>query len=260
VVLASNDRVDPDLTNLVELADPAQQYSFTFDGNAQVLDHILISESIAPLFRDFAFARNGADFPESLRNDASRPERLSDHDMPIAYFCLQQTPAVTASLDRIMRVSRNQGTFAVGFTAANNCETELDVLAVIAIPEGAESFRVFDGDEEDGESDEDELADGCSSIVIDFARQRITLTGEDPDDLRALLERLLADGGAAVAAGQNVELTQRIGTGPAASRYRFDYQNGVLVGVKAPRLELEVTASDSLGNSSVATALPAFGR
>jgi hypothetical protein len=32
------------------------------------------------------YGRNGADFPESYRNDATRPERVSDHDMPVAYF------------------------------------------------------------------------------------------------------------------------------------------------------------------------------
>jgi uncharacterized repeat protein (TIGR01451 family) len=37
-------------------------------------------------FAGFTYARSNADFPESMRSDASRPERLSDHDMPVAYF------------------------------------------------------------------------------------------------------------------------------------------------------------------------------
>jgi len=43
----------------------------------------------------FAYARNDADFPEVFRNDPNRPERISDHDMPVAYFTLPEaTPPV----------------------------------------------------------------------------------------------------------------------------------------------------------------------
>jgi predicted extracellular nuclease len=86
VVLASGDLVDPDLANLVELAPADQRYSFSFDGNAQVLDHVLATQNLLPHFRDFAYARNDTDFPESFRNDPTRPERISDHDVPVAYF------------------------------------------------------------------------------------------------------------------------------------------------------------------------------
>jgi hypothetical protein len=86
VVFASDDLLNPNLRNLVELAPAGEQYSFTFDGNAQVLDHILITPNLFERFRSMSYGRNGADFPESYRGDASRPERVSDHDMPVAYF------------------------------------------------------------------------------------------------------------------------------------------------------------------------------
>ena len=41
----------------------------------------------------FATARLDSDFPDSLRNDPNRPERISDHDAPVAYFRL---PVLTA--------------------------------------------------------------------------------------------------------------------------------------------------------------------
>jgi hypothetical protein len=85
-VFASDDLLNPNLRNLVELAPAGEQYSFTFDGNAQVLDHILITPNLFERFRSMSYGRNGADFPESYRGDASRPERVSDHDMPVAYF------------------------------------------------------------------------------------------------------------------------------------------------------------------------------
>jgi uncharacterized repeat protein (TIGR01451 family) len=86
VVLASSDLVNPDLTDLVDLAPANQRYSFLFGGNAQELDHILVTANLLPRFNALNYARSNADFPEIYRTDANRPERLSDHDMPVAYF------------------------------------------------------------------------------------------------------------------------------------------------------------------------------
>ncbi len=86
VVLASADLVNPDLTDLIELVAAPQRYSYSFNGNAQAIDHELVN---APLLRHFSklvYARTNADFPETWRNDSTRPERLSDHDPAVAYF------------------------------------------------------------------------------------------------------------------------------------------------------------------------------
>ncbi|MEJ7618694.1 MAG: lamin tail domain-containing protein [Pyrinomonadaceae bacterium] len=88
VALASADLVNPDLFDAAELAPAGERYSFLFDGNAQTLDHILVSESFRPNLSRFAHARSNADFPEIFRNDALRPERISDHDALVAYFTL----------------------------------------------------------------------------------------------------------------------------------------------------------------------------
>ncbi|MGH9792477.1 MAG: lamin tail domain-containing protein, partial [Candidatus Acidiferrales bacterium] len=96
VVLASPDLVDPDLANLVHQAAAEQRYSFTFDGHAQVLDQVLVTSNLTPRFSRFHYARNNADFPETFRNDATRPERYSDHDVPVAYFAL---PPITVQID-----------------------------------------------------------------------------------------------------------------------------------------------------------------
>jgi predicted extracellular nuclease len=88
VLLASPDLVEPDLTNLGDWLKPAQRYSFVFEGNAQALDHILVNRLALQLVTRTAYARGNADFPESLRSDPSRPERISDHDAAIAYFRL----------------------------------------------------------------------------------------------------------------------------------------------------------------------------
>jgi uncharacterized protein len=87
VVLCSPDLVTP---NLIELAPaaPAERYSYSFDGNAQVLDHEIITQNLQSRFEGLTYARNDADFAEVFRNDPNRPERISDHDPAIAYFRL----------------------------------------------------------------------------------------------------------------------------------------------------------------------------
>jgi uncharacterized protein len=88
VVLASPDLVEPNLTDLLTTLPAEEKYSYVFGGSAQVLDHVLVNPGMNGILSRFAYARNDADFAESFRNDPDRPERISDHDMPVAYFKL----------------------------------------------------------------------------------------------------------------------------------------------------------------------------
>lgn len=90
VLNASPDLVNPDLIDLVDAIDPRQRYSFLFDGNAQTLDHMLITETFRKHVNGFGFLRVNTDFPESLRNDDTRPQRFSDHDPAVAYFTFDE--------------------------------------------------------------------------------------------------------------------------------------------------------------------------
>lgn len=104
VVLASPDLVNPDLTDLIGYVSQAERYSYLFDGNAQVLDHILVNPNLLSRFGRMAFARVDADFPEVMRNDPNRPERFSDHDAPVAYFTLpfNRAPIANAGPDQVV--------------------------------------------------------------------------------------------------------------------------------------------------------------
>jgi uncharacterized protein len=93
VMVASPDLVTPDLVNVGDSLG-AQQYSFVFDGIAQALDHVLVSPEARIRFTRIQYARNDADFPDSFRSDATRPERISDHDMPVAYFSFPGAPSI----------------------------------------------------------------------------------------------------------------------------------------------------------------------
>ena len=63
-------------------------HDYVFDGNAQVLDHALANAGLMPWVSRFAYARLDADFPDTMRNDPNRPERVSDHDASMTYLAL----------------------------------------------------------------------------------------------------------------------------------------------------------------------------
>nr|MDQ3043453.1 nuclease [Acidobacteriota bacterium] len=96
VLIASEDMLNPDLTNLVDLIKTEQRYSYSFDGNAQILDHFLVSDALKRHLAGFGYARINADFPETYRNDDTRVERFSDHDAAIAYFTFDEKIAPNA--------------------------------------------------------------------------------------------------------------------------------------------------------------------
>lgn len=89
--------VSPVLTDLVKTLPQAEQYSYSFGGNAQVLDHVLVNVPLMGSKTDFMYARNNADFNQILWADGTRSERLSDHDMPVAYFTLVDSTQPTIS-------------------------------------------------------------------------------------------------------------------------------------------------------------------
>ena len=74
VVNRSVDLVEPDLVDLCAVdafLPPSERYSFVFDGNAQLLDHVLASAATVPRVTGLAFARLGSDFPR--RGVPTRP-------------------------------------------------------------------------------------------------------------------------------------------------------------------------------------------
>ena len=94
VTLASPDLVDPDLILLTDLLPTTERYSYVFDGNAQAIDHILVSQSLCARLTRHGYVRGNADAPESFRGNFNRSERLSDHDAAVAWFATSTTPRV----------------------------------------------------------------------------------------------------------------------------------------------------------------------
>jgi predicted extracellular nuclease len=139
VVLASPDLVDPDFTDLVTTLPHDQQYSYDFNGSHQVLDHVVVNSTLLSKLSHFAIARNDADFPEVFRNDPNRPERISDHDMPVAYFTLPEaTPPVLHLPADITTEATSPAGAIVSFSATATDARDTNLIVTCAPPSGSQ--------------------------------------------------------------------------------------------------------------------------
>ncbi|MFL6314681.1 MAG: PxKF domain-containing protein [Terriglobales bacterium] len=139
VVLASPDLVDPDFTDLVTTLPHDQQYSYDFNGSHQVLDHVVVNQSLLSKLNRFAIARNDADFPEVFRNDPNRPERISDHDMPVAYFTLPEaTPPVLHLPANITAEATSAAGAIVSYSATATDARDTNLIVTCAPPSGSQ--------------------------------------------------------------------------------------------------------------------------
>ena len=134
VVLASSDLVNPDLVNLTDLLPLERGYSYSFEGNAQTLDHILINAPMLRHLNRLEIARCNADFPEVLRGDATRPERLSDHDIPVGYFQLTPGPALATHVSAASYRIQGLAPDAILAAFAAGLSTETQVATALPLP------------------------------------------------------------------------------------------------------------------------------
>jgi predicted extracellular nuclease len=72
--------------NLIESIPVEQRYTFIHEGNAQVLDHMLVSPELHSKKVGEAIAHFNADYPDGLSTSDMTPARVSDHDGVIGYF------------------------------------------------------------------------------------------------------------------------------------------------------------------------------
>lgn len=61
-------------------------YTYVFSGQSEILDHILLTSGLATSFTGIEVGHFDADYPEELSKDGTKPNRLSDHDPPLARF------------------------------------------------------------------------------------------------------------------------------------------------------------------------------
>ena len=136
VVDASPDLVNPDFINLTDSLPADQRYSFIFEGTPQAIDHFIINTAASSILQRYHIARNNSDFPEGalFAGDATRPERNSDHDMPVGYFKFPKAATSTT----VSNVS-------TGFSATDqNVLLTANVTGSAPISEGTVTFTVRD--------------------------------------------------------------------------------------------------------------------
>jgi predicted extracellular nuclease len=100
------------LVNLAQLLPEGERYSFSFDGNAQSLDHLLVSQGVfdAGLGVRGDHARINADFGEDNFGDWTVPVRVSDHDPVVLYL----RDAAAASVDLAVSVASGKSEYDGG--------------------------------------------------------------------------------------------------------------------------------------------------
>jgi predicted extracellular nuclease len=179
VVNASPDLIDPDFTDLVTTLPHDQQYSFVFNGSAQVLDHIVVSQGMLAQLSRFAIARNDADFPEVFHNDPNRPERLSDHDMPVAYFTLPEpTPPVLHLPANITAEATSAGGAVVSYDATATDARDTNVVVTCAPASGSLFSLGLTTVNCSATNSRHKTAEGSFSVtVVDTTAPVVTLNG-----------------------------------------------------------------------------------
>ena len=143
VTLASPDLVNPDLINLTDLLPPLERYSYSFDGNVQAIDHMLVSASLRARVTRHGYARSNVDFPESFRSNFNRPERLSDHDAAVAWFALTIQPrleSISIEGDNVMLRGVAEPLQSVGVEASDDLVNWVEVGTMTTDALGAGVF------------------------------------------------------------------------------------------------------------------------
>ncbi|MEM8535426.1 MAG: lamin tail domain-containing protein [Chloroflexota bacterium] len=74
------------LTNLIDQLPESEQYTFVFQGNSQVLDHIVVSSSMLSTVQDVTTAQINASFGGLYEDDTTTSASASDHDPVVAWF------------------------------------------------------------------------------------------------------------------------------------------------------------------------------
>ena len=73
------------LDHVLDDVRPDQRYNYIYQGESQVLDHILTTRSLFEMLKSVHILHTNADFPPTKPDDPSA-ERKSDHDPIIAIF------------------------------------------------------------------------------------------------------------------------------------------------------------------------------
>lgn len=137
------DLVTPDLILLTELAPRDERYSYTFAGNAQTIDHILVNEAVVSRTVGeprMEFARVNADFHQADRTDTGNAFANSDHDPALAFLDVAafRTADLSVSNASVAATASVGDTLTYSFSVANaGADEAVGAQVVLTLPTGA---------------------------------------------------------------------------------------------------------------------------
>jgi predicted extracellular nuclease len=159
---------DAGMHDLIETLPPNQRYSYVFDGNSQVLDHIMVSANLL----DNGAAAAGYDV---VHVNSEFRDQASDHDPQLVQLTMR-TPTITASATPAANAAGwNRTAVTVGFTCADPLSSIVGgcPASVVLGTEGVDQSVSRTVTTKGGLS----LSDGVSNIDIDLTNPTVTYTG-----------------------------------------------------------------------------------
>ena len=110
------------LKNLVDTLPASERYSYVFEGNSEILDHILVSNRLARAPFSFDIVHVNSEFAE----------QVSDHEPEVALLCVDRTApnlTVAASPDRLWPANHKY----VDVTTTVNYSDDVDTNPTLAL-------------------------------------------------------------------------------------------------------------------------------
>ena len=126
------------LNALIETLPQNERYTYIFDGNAQTLDHILISNAIYARPRAFDVVHVNSEFAT----------RASDHDPQVAFVCVDATPPtlnITVTPNTLWPANHKSVTVKATVSATDNTPTS-PTIALVSVTSNEPDNGLGDGD------------------------------------------------------------------------------------------------------------------
>lgn len=142
------------LTDLIDTLPAAERYTYIYDGNAEALDHILVSDELADnVTYEFDVVHLNAEFPDV--------DRVTDHDPPLARFQLappdlmldktvnlfQEPPHPGDALTYTLTLTNNGSIEAQGVHLTDTLPSEVvgnDLDVTVDVPAGGQVVKTID--------------------------------------------------------------------------------------------------------------------
>jgi predicted extracellular nuclease len=78
--------VNPTMVNLAYKIDKTNRFSYVYEGNAQILDHIIVNQNFEPYISYIKYPHANSDYPEYYEDDVATAMWATDHDGVVARF------------------------------------------------------------------------------------------------------------------------------------------------------------------------------